>query len=418
MGRSQAARRCPSAYYFARVVVLASLAAVSCTGSELQDRESENGSERTADPANSQAPQISPQPLLVLGTGHGADSTFFLNVTALFGLSDDRIMVSAPGSDGLLAFDRNGERVATIGRTGRGPGEFSSLGWARTLAGDTILAWDPMLLRTTVIAPDGSIIRTEFVAATIPTEWLVTGREAGAATQVIGATAAGRLIAKPVFGTDFLTTGRLMVRQDTVPLAILSPTGEPIARIGPVAGSEYFAGQGNSMLLPFGGRLHVAIGSNRIAVGDGRDCRIDIYAEDGHLVNTIRHDAVRMAIGPGDIERYSEWFVGRFSERTRPSIRADLARVPFPDTAPCFSGLLWDRIGKLWVQSYVPPQDASAPDNLTWYVFDEDGGFGGAVTAPPGLELRDIGNDYVLGTRYDSLGVEIVQLHSLSRSMQ
>ena len=50
-----------------------------------------------------------------------------------------------------------------------------------------------------------------------------------------------------------------------------------------------------------------------------------------------------------------------------------------------------------------------------WTVFDPEGRIQGLVETPPGLVIFEIGEDCVLGSAEDDLGVEYVQLWALDR---
>ena len=53
--------------------------------------------------------------------------------------------------------------------------------------------------------------------------------------------------------------------------------------------------------------------------------------------------------------------------------------------------------------------------DAVWTVFDAEGRIQGLVETPPGLEVFEIGEEYVLGVVEDDLGVEYVQLWALDR---
>ena len=53
--------------------------------------------------------------------------------------------------------------------------------------------------------------------------------------------------------------------------------------------------------------------------------------------------------------------------------------------------------------------------DAVWTVFDSEGRIQGLVETPPGLDVFEIGEDYVLGLAEDELGVEHVQMWALGR---
>ena len=85
--------------------------------------------------------------------------------------------------------------------------------------------------------------------------------------------------------------------------------------------------------------------------------------------------------------------------------------MPLVDAYPAFGEILSDRAGYLWVREYR----ASGAEGAVWAVFDPEGRIQGLVETPPGLRIFEIGEDYILGWARDDLGVEYVQLWSLSR---
>ncbi|MCY4508956.1 MAG: hypothetical protein OXG35_18670 [Acidobacteria bacterium] len=56
------------------------------------------------------------------------------------------------------------------------------------------------------------------------------------------------------------------------------------------------------------------------------------------------------------------------------------------------------------------------PPVPAWTVFDDDGRVLGLMDLPPDLDIFEIGEDYILGSVSDDLGIESVQLWPLDRS--
>ena len=84
------------------------------------------------------------------------------------------------------------------------------------------------------------------------------------------------------------------------------------------------------------------------------------------------------------------------------------------ESFPAFSRIMGDAAGCLWVREYdFPLEERPAP---VWTVFDPEGRVLGFLETPAGLEIREIGEDYILGRKVDELGVESIQLWRLERS--
>jgi len=80
---------------------------------------------------------------------------------------------------------------------------------------------------------------------------------------------------------------------------------------------------------------------------------------------------------------------------------------------PAFTSVVADRLNHLWVEEYEPPGE-ERPGSL-WTVFDPEGQVLGFVETSDGLEVLEIGEDYILGRWRDDLEVEHVQVWPLAR---
>ena len=84
--------------------------------------------------------------------------------------------------------------------------------------------------------------------------------------------------------------------------------------------------------------------------------------------------------------------------------------MPLPKIIPVFSRLLVDDVGWLWAELYR--FDVRQP--LRWLVFGPNGEGLGSVDMPPGLQVWQIGPDFVLGVWEDENEVEYVRRHVLT----
>ncbi len=82
------------------------------------------------------------------------------------------------------------------------------------------------------------------------------------------------------------------------------------------------------------------------------------------------------------------------------------------DSGPDLPSEVRDSAGVAIVQEYRFPEQ----NETIWTVFDADGRVQGLVETPPDLEVFEIGEDHILGTTTDELGVERVQLWPLDRA--
>lgn len=84
--------------------------------------------------------QVSPDPVLSIGTVGGTEDVQLHQVDDALRLRDGRIVVANAGSHRLLVFDDRGDYVAAWGQRGQGPGDFSGLRGSNGL-GPTQLFW-------------------------------------------------------------------------------------------------------------------------------------------------------------------------------------------------------------------------------------------------------------------------------------
>jgi hypothetical protein len=70
--------------------------------------------------------------------------------------------------------------------------------------------------------------------------------------------------------------------------------------------------------------------------------------------------------------------------------------------------------GRVWVRDYLFEWNAGGPQY--WTVHDSLGQVLGRVTTPPGLEVMQVGPDFVIGVERDPFQVEYVVAYSLRAS--
>jgi hypothetical protein len=85
--------------------------------------------------------------------------------------------------------------------------------------------------------------------------------------------------------------------------------------------------------------------------------------------------------------------------------------MAIPKTMPAYGEIKLDAVGNLWVAAYqVTPDEAPR-----WTVFDSTGRMLGTLGAPRSLRIDEIGDDYLLGVFRDSLDVEHVRMHRITK---
>ncbi len=86
------------------------------------------------------------------------------------------------------------------------------------------------------------------------------------------------------------------------------------------------------------------------------------------------------------------------------------ASVPIPETMPAYRSFTVSDDGSLWVENYIYTRANEQP---SWAVFRDDGRYLGAVETPIHARVTHIGDDFVLLTSRDELGVQQVLMYEL-----
>ena len=106
------------------------------------------------------------------------------SVGAIITSHDGLVYVTDPMERRILVFDAFGKLIRTMGRPGKGPGEFQRLG-PIGLVGDTVWVGDPISRRVTLFGPSGELLRSKLfgrpansgyeLAYPVPSEYLKDG---------------------------------------------------------------------------------------------------------------------------------------------------------------------------------------------------------------------------------------------------
>ena len=155
-----------------------------------------------------------------------------------------------------------------------------------------------------------------------------------------------------------------------------------------------------------------AVWGNLVAIGNSVRYEIKAFGADGSLIRIVRREGALDGPSRADLDAYYARRYANMPDEERTRALNEVRDMPLTDSYPAFADIMSDRVGHLWVREYWVP-GAEGP---VWAVFDPDGRLQGLVETPPGLRLFEIGEDYLLGWKYDDLGVEHVQFWPLART--
>ncbi|MDH3292667.1 MAG: hypothetical protein OEO20_17340 [Gemmatimonadota bacterium] len=348
---------------------------------------------------------IAPAPDLAIGAGEGDTTYQFFGIAGAHRTAEGQFVVVNAGSRDVRVYDARGTFLRSFGRSGGGPEEFE----APVLGGvvnDTLIVVDRAHHRISMVHADAGIVRVMRVAD-----------EVGAYLNPVGAFHNGEV----VFG-GALDMGRTQFQQGLNRAHTFyrscRPDGSLAADFGPKMGADFFiqrmgprGPETPPAFVPFGRMPVATVSPDRFYFSSQDTWEIEAYEPSGTLVRLIRLDRDPAAVTDEHTSRYIEGIVGDIPGENGARMRQMLSEIPVPHVFPPYGELAADALGYLWVADYAPPGD----ERSTWTIFDPDGRLSGRVTAPPGISILEIGEDYLLGVYRDELDVEYLHQYAVSR---
>jgi 6-bladed beta-propeller protein len=371
---------------------------------------------------DSEAWRVTDTALLSIGeTVHDSAEYELSTVLAAFRLSDGRVVVANGQTRELRFFDRTGRFLKTVGRRGQGPGEFGESWIVVRYAGDTLVVNSSGQL--TFVSDTGTLLPAVTVPGTL---------------DLVGVFADGRIL---------LDRGELAKLEDDSAVARPPIWGEPrghdasgaydeVAWYSPVrlqfwnrlqvadpdgkARRRYGDFPGERLSVVFGADGWLALQRDHFYFAHSKDFDIAVYRADGTLERRVRRPWTRVAVEDADVERYLATVraQGRLPTGQRESERITRG-LQIADTMPAHGKILIDPDENIWVQAYrstdahwITGREKHALPR-GWSVFDSSGVWLGELETPAGLDVREVGRDYVVGITRDDDEVERVAVHSL-----
>lgn len=357
---------------------------------------------------------VAAEPEIVIGGYRGAgqppDSSHLVwDIRDVVLLSDGRVAMLSRGEKKVLVFESSGVFFTSIGRVGRGPGEFSNPEHLQVLPGDTLVVWDFMLGPVAYFDPSGELLR----------DWRIDVGALFAATRK-----PNQIPPESVYLP--LSDGSFIVEVGLVPGDFIPPFGEvyrvPVEflridstyaalSLGRWEEREmiYLQGPGPPIVpFPFG--VQLAAGGTPTAVYISNTDRYEVhrYSTTGVLSRIVRRRADPIPITTEEVQEWKDGYPTSQDWRTWDRAMDEL---PPREFRPPIVGLLVDSLGYLWVKdSYSLDRSGSE-----WSVFDPAGHWLGTLEIPLG-RVEWIGENLILGVNQDpDTGVQVVEGFRLSR---
>ncbi|WP_420129368.1 hypothetical protein [Longimicrobium sp.] len=360
-----------------------------------------------AEDSASPAPRwtLSERPVVEIGVADGDPHYQLYRVSAATRLSDGRIVVLNEGNASLAAYDSRGRFLFTAGRKGQGPGEFESPTWLGRVEGDTLAVWDQRLKRLSFFSGEGTYRR----AANVPDA-------DGMFPRAVGIFGDRSLAVDPGPDVFAMMQGERGVRRDSVTLQRFAADGSRAGVLARYAGNEVHVADRETGFawndVPFARQAYVAVAGEQLYVGDSGSGQITLYSPGGVASATLRSPMAPWRIQAADVAQYRERQLAQIEDaERRREMQATLDAAPVPELSPAFGGLAVDPDGNVWVQAYPRP----AEEAVTWAVLGQDGAQRAEIRVPRPLRVMEVGRDYLLGIRTDELGVEKVEMYTVTR---
>ena len=343
--------------------------------------------------------RVGPTPTATIGTTEGDPVYELFRVGGAMRLSGGRIVVANAGTGELRVYDPEGIHLASWGGQGDGPGEFGPMapGGLEPWPGDSLMARDAFSGRISIFSADGTFGRAL--------------RLEGGYASVVGPLPDGRVFAATLTTFSGGPPGASVLARPDVEYGILEPDGRVRRDLGAYPGSELYvvntANGPRPRRYPFSRNAYPLVWGELVVIGANDRYEIRAYRPDGSLARIVRRDHEARAPTRADLRDA----VARRNP-DRPEALDAVADMPLVEAFPAFGRALVDRLGHLWVEEYRLPGE----DHRLWTVFDPEGRALGLVEIPGSFRVREIGEDYILGTREDALDIEYVESWPLDRS--
>jgi hypothetical protein len=310
-----------------------------------------------------------------------AVSTPLADVRAATRLPSGEVVVADAHAAELRWYDRRGRLVRSVGGERADGVSFSSLGGLWQTDDGELVAWDPLEFRLSTFTPQGRLRSSrDFPADRLDLFPHLAGvfgdgslllQSAQDLTFVVAAHPRREpfLLLRYSFGTGRLDT----LRQERGPEQMTWGDSTRAVR----------------QPVPMGHHTAVAAGGDRLWVADSQERTVRSYAErEDHRARFL--SAARRLGGRSAAEQFA-------------------GHAAMPAATLPFTALRVDRAGNVWLRH----GDPATPD--LWTIIRSDGRRVGTLSLPAGLDVLEIGDDYVLGSATDAAGRAHVRLHRLRK---
>lgn len=333
-----------------------------------------------------------------LTIGTELDKIFFGSIQNIDVDSNGLIYVSDWKTNNIRVFSKSGELIQTIGRRGRGPGEFEQIDGSGINHSGLLYAFDVNLIRVSIYDYQSkSVLRK-----TLNIPKLNNNTEYGSIPRdIIVFNQGGQFLLK--YKTPFSPgTGQLERKQQ---LVLFNSNGEitkePFITIR--EDQKLIRDQGGSISvrsMPFGRKSIVSIGpSNNIYIGWSEELDIKVYDDRGELINTISNQVEDVYISSDDLKH---------EDNQTTSFNLSDFEDQIPDTWPTFDWFIVDDKSRVWVA--INTEDRQ---NYSLRIYNQEGKVINKATLPKAVNLKVVRNGYAYGIQEGKDGIQSVVRYNI-----
>jgi 6-bladed beta-propeller len=324
-----------------------------------------------------------------IGGAEAPEREMLFTVPAVAESGRGEIYVLNAGHQSVLAFDSAGRYLRTIGREGRGPGEFISPGAIVSTGDDALFVLDAPESRISRFqVPDGGFL------AAVPLQdppGVPTRMEPGPD---------GSLMVEFASGASSSAPPRPVLARVTPETGVVSPLVE-LDTVAQVRVNAVSAGRRVTRFIraPFAPNPSwTSDGQGGVLFGSGAEFTVYRATPSGVKL-AFRADAEPR---PVTTEERTSFLESRLDLK-------DVAReIPFPSTQPYFTALRMDPRGMLWVR--VPSRE----ERQVWEVRERTGRKRGEFSLPREWRLVGLGRNSVYVIENDESGGEVLHRYRLA----
>lgn len=350
---------------------------------------------------------VDARPLIALGASANDDGSRFFRITGARMLPDDRIAVTSDAAKQIAVFEADGTLRRILGRSGRGPGEFSHIRAVASSDPTVLVAYDEIQKRLSTFHAD-SAIPTIVNLASVP---------GGRIRPMYLYPDGSMLVRRPGPLPEPSTEG---VVRDEEEILRVTGGGATIADFGRhPADDRVLRARPNGGVTggepPFGRQLHIAADDSLVTMSSSGAWIVDVYDTRGILVRSVRALRPRRAVTETMRQRYRDRVLAVVNDDYGVREWTMLSNDDvFPAELPAFDLLRLDGAGAIWTRETVVDGERTA----RWFIFSSNGQPLAHVQLPAAFVPTEISSDRIAGVWTDSLGGEQVHVYGLDRARQ